>query len=102
MGQDLPQRGIMARPELAYARPMFIRSDNAELFEREAVYCWPSGTGSTVFGSRIRRVALTIAVLAKIENVRDRVCERAKGALADARTIEPVVLDEPEHRGLIV
>lgn len=55
-------------------------------------------------GTRIEEqdsVTLIIVVLAEIEHLSDGVCEGIKGALANSLPLEPVVLDEPQDRGLV-
>src|SRR5260221_6350813 len=55
-------------------------------------------------GTRIQyqyRTALAVAALTEVEHLRDRICDRVKRTLTDALPSQPVVFDEPQHRGLI-
>src|SRR5580692_8162618 len=46
-------------------------------------------------------VPLGVPFRTKVEHLSDRVCECVEGALADALSLQPVILDEPDDRTLV-
>lgn len=46
-------------------------------------------------------VPLAVSIRTKVEHLSDRICDCIKGTLADALSLQPVILDEPDDRTLI-